>query len=37
MAYETVIVDQEDHLGTITLNRPEQLNTFKGIGFRTGC
>ena len=28
MAYETVIVDQEDHLGTITLNRPEQLNTF---------
>jgi len=28
MAYETVIVEQEDHLGTITLNRPDQLNTF---------
>ena len=28
MAYETVIVDREDHLGIITLNRPEQLNTF---------
>jgi enoyl-CoA hydratase/carnithine racemase len=31
MAYETVIVDQEDHLGTITLNRPEQLNTFNNL------
>ena len=28
MSYNTVIVDQEKHVGTITLNRPEQLNTF---------
>jgi len=28
MAYETVIVEQDDHVGTITLNRPKQLNTF---------
>ena len=28
MDYETVIVDRRDHIGTITLNRPEQLNTF---------
>lgn len=28
MAYETVLVEQKDHVGTITLNRPEQLNTF---------
>ena len=28
MGYNTVIVDQENHVGTITLNRPEQLNTF---------
>ena len=28
MDYETVIVDKKDHLGTITLNRPKELNTF---------
>lgn len=28
MAYSSVIVKQGDHLGTITLNRPKQLNTF---------
>ena len=28
MSYNTVIVDQEKHVGTITLNRPGQLNTF---------
>lgn len=28
MAYETVIVEQTDHIGTITLNRPDHLNTF---------
>jgi enoyl-CoA hydratase/carnithine racemase len=28
MAYNTVIVDQQNHFGWITLNRPEQFNTF---------
>lgn len=28
MAYETVLVEREGHIGTITLNRPDQLNTF---------
>jgi len=28
MSYSTVIVEQENHVGTITLNRPEQFNTF---------
>jgi enoyl-CoA hydratase/carnithine racemase len=28
MSYNTVIVDQRNHLGFITLNRPEQFNTF---------
>jgi enoyl-CoA hydratase/carnithine racemase len=28
MTYNTVIVDQQNHLGLITLNRPEQFNTF---------
>ena len=28
MSYNTVIVDQRDHVGFITLNRPEQFNTF---------
>ena len=26
MAYETIIVDVEDHVCVITLNRPEALN-----------
>jgi len=28
MTYKTVIVGQKDHVGTVTLNRPDQLNTF---------
>lgn len=28
MNYETVIVERKNHIGLITLNRPEQLNTF---------
>lgn len=28
MEYETILVDREGHVGTITLNRPDQLNTF---------
>ena len=28
MGYETVIVERKEHIGLITLNRPEQLNTF---------
>ena len=28
MSYNTVIVDQQNHIGLITLNRPEQFNTF---------
>jgi enoyl-CoA hydratase/carnithine racemase len=28
MDFETIIVEREHHIGIITLNRPEQLNTF---------
>ena len=28
MDFETAIVEKENHIGIITLNRPEQLNTF---------
>ena len=28
MAYETVLLDVAEYVGTITLNRPEQMNTF---------
>ena len=28
MSYQTIIVERKDHVGIITLNRPEQLNTF---------
>jgi len=28
MDFETVIVERENHIGIITLNRPDQLNTF---------
>ncbi len=28
MKFETVLTDVKDHIGTITFNRPEQLNTF---------
>ncbi len=31
MAYETVLVDVSEYIGTITLNRPEQMNTFNSI------
>ena len=30
MAYETVIVEVEDHVGTVRLNRPEALNALNG-------
>ena len=28
MAYTNVLVDKQDHIGLITLNRPEEMNTF---------
>ncbi len=28
MEFETIIVERENHIGIITLNRPDQLNTF---------
>jgi enoyl-CoA hydratase/carnithine racemase len=28
MAYNTILIDHEEYVGIITLNRPEQLNTF---------
>lgn len=28
MSYETLILDKKDYIGTITLNRPDDLNTF---------
>jgi enoyl-CoA hydratase/carnithine racemase len=28
MNYETILADKETHIGTIALNRPDQLNTF---------
>jgi enoyl-CoA hydratase/carnithine racemase len=28
MLHNTVIVEQQNHIGTLTLNRPDQLNTF---------
>jgi enoyl-CoA hydratase/carnithine racemase len=28
MAYNTILIDQDGHVGIISLNRPEQLNTF---------
>lgn len=32
MAYDTVLVEKsDDHVGTITLNRPEHLNTFSSV------
>jgi len=31
MTYNTILIDHVDHVGVITLNRPEQLNTFTGI------
>ncbi|MGX9355986.1 enoyl-CoA hydratase [Roseobacteraceae bacterium S113] len=30
MAFETIIVDVEDHIATITLNRPDALNALNG-------
>jgi enoyl-CoA hydratase/carnithine racemase len=31
MAYEQILFDVQDHIATITLNRPEKLNAFTGI------
>ncbi len=28
MAYETILIERAEHVGILTLNRPEQLNTF---------
>jgi enoyl-CoA hydratase/carnithine racemase len=28
MAYQTIIVEHKDHVGVVTLNRPEAMNTF---------
>lgn len=28
MAYDNVVVEKRDHIGVITLNRPEEMNTF---------
>ncbi|HIE17689.1 MAG TPA: enoyl-CoA hydratase/isomerase family protein [Dehalococcoidia bacterium] len=28
MAYQTIIVERKEHVGMLTLNRPQQLNTF---------
>lgn len=28
MSYNTILVNQENHIGIITLNRPDELNTF---------
>lgn len=30
MGWEHVLLDKEDHIGTVTLNRPEKLNAFGG-------
>ena len=30
MAYETIIVDVEDHIAKVTLNRPDALNAING-------
>jgi enoyl-CoA hydratase/carnithine racemase len=31
MDFETIIVERENHIGIITLNRPDQLNTFNTV------
>ena len=28
MPYNSIVVNREDHIGIITLNRPDELNTF---------
>jgi len=28
MNYESILIDKKDHIGIISLNRPDQLNTF---------
>ena len=31
MEYETIVVEKKDHVGIITLNRPDQMNTFSTL------
>ena len=28
MAYETMIYEKQDHIATVTMNRPDKLNAF---------
>ncbi len=28
MSYDNVVVEKRDHFGVVTLNRPEEMNTF---------
>jgi len=37
MSYDTVLVDRENHTGFISLNRPEQMNTFTSQMARELC
>jgi len=37
MGYETILVHREGHIGSVTLNRPEQLNTFSSQMARELC
>ena len=37
MGYETILLEREDRVGFITLNRPEQLNTFTSQMARDLC
>lgn len=37
MTYETILVERENHVGFLTLNRPDQLNTFTSQVARDLC